>query len=381
MHIKYSVFDTIGRIASELPCRTRFRRRCSAPELLTPVTATVEGLYEIGNCLRLELPNKPTSTRNRVIFANIVKVFTPITMAPAMVVHIYEPALDLEGAFVLKMYDRRYADRAREHIRFASWTPSRDMQLESRQWDNVLVKYFERLMAESGHPFYDPLNDASNQSEENEEKFTRDLAEIQAREEMFIHAAYLKMYRNELEVYRRAREHTMDGIDCPRFISTVRIPHAYTSKNCSTGDSGIQSIPGILMQYLPGFPIMDLYEHADTKPLRSSWQALIDDAVRSVNTIVEKLDVYHPDCHPRNTVVHWDPIGERWKCKMLDFGHCNFQEEGMSIRRWRESKAWLCTEKRFGKEMQIFLKQIKGFDATFTTSQYEQDLVREFQSW
>lgn len=142
----------------------------------------------------------------------------------------------------------------------------------------------------------------------------------------------LKMFRSGVEVYQSARQHSMDGLDTPRFISSVRISHFYTSKNCVVQSPTIVDTPGVLMQYIPGFPLVDLYDSLTPLPSRSTWQDLIDDAGRIVNTISQTLEICNADCHPRNTVVHWDPIGGRWKAKVIDFGHCEFRKEDMSER-------------------------------------------------
>lgn len=85
-----------------------------------------------------------------------------------------------------------------------------------------------------------------------------------AENEAFFQAMCLKMHRAELEVYRQARQHGLDRIDVLRFIASVLIPSNYHSKSCSNSSSNVHDVPGVLIQYLRGFPIRSLY--ADTSP-------------------------------------------------------------------------------------------------------------------
>ena len=59
-------------------------------------------------------------------------------------------------------------------------------------------------------------------SEEND-----NAEEGHADEELFLQAVRLKMYRAELEIYRQAQCHSIDGTDVTRFISSVRVPSGY----------------------------------------------------------------------------------------------------------------------------------------------------------
>jgi hypothetical protein len=60
-----------------------------------------------------------------------------------------EPAMNLEGDFPLKIYDRRYScSRRLDHEGpWGECTPARDMNFEKRRWDRTFVKCFLHLMA------------------------------------------------------------------------------------------------------------------------------------------------------------------------------------------------------------------------------------------
>lgn len=74
------------------------------------------------------------------------------------------------------------------------------------------------------------------------------------------------------------------------------------------------------------------------------------------------------------------PIGEKWKCKQIDFGHCEFRGSDMMEKNWRRCKAFADAEEYFGVDLRIWFNRSKNFPVACTISQYEQDIEREFQS-
>ncbi|KAF1851184.1 uncharacterized protein K460DRAFT_361953 [Cucurbitaria berberidis CBS 394.84] len=372
--------EILSPTPNEAPGHKRVQRRASAPELAKLITLpSSNDNYAVGNIIRLQLPHTSQDSKTpRVVQAEIVKVFSPFTMAPVMVVRIHKATLDLEGDFVLKVYDRRYTNEAREDYHFEEWSTELDLHFESRRWNKDVVKYFLKLMAHDSL-FYDLQDEEEDEEGSEVEEDEEDEGEAKAYGEVFLHAFCLKMYRAELEVYRRARQHSLDGIDIPRFISSVRIPYAYTSKHCPVSSSNIKGTPGILLQYIPGFPLMDLYASPSPRPSRSTWQPLIDSAVRIANTLSQTLETRNIDCNPRNTVVHWDPLAEKWECKLIDFGHCQFRKENMSEWEWRRFQSTVDEDAAMGREMEIFLTERKGGGYVYTRSQYQEELDRDFR--
>jgi hypothetical protein len=209
-----------------------------------------------------------------------------------------------------------------------------------------------------------------------------DQGEQIAYEELGCQAFCLKMYRAELEVYRQARQHGIDGTDMPRFISSVRIPPSYHSKFSRLEGATLKGVPGILIQYLPGFPLQDLYNSESPPAPRSAWQSIVDDGVRIVQYINTKMNFINRDVsgYRRNTIIHWDPIGQRWKLKMIDFGHCIIRKKGTSDWEWRKLQAWEDEEGAIGLYTQLRLKKDKGFDCVYERSQYYLDLSEDFLS-
>ena len=353
------------------------RRRTSAPELadLNAICSNSEELYKVGNIIRIQIPSSATTRNKRTVTARIIETFAPFSMASVVVVRVFEPTMDLRGDFVLKVYDNRCTDAIRQQYRVDRWSRVRDMELEKRRWSKHFVNFFHKIMADWFLYAGEDEDEMSRDSDMDEDD-RKD--EEDASDELFFQAVCLKMYRAELEVYRQARECGIDGIDVPRFISSVRIPPSYHSKNCRAQSANIKGIPGILIQYLPGFSLSALYKNECPPLPRSHWQYVIDDGVRIIHYMTTKMAFHNADSCPRNTVVHWDPTTQRWKCKIIDFGHCEIRQEGTSDRDWRERQALQDEEGSIGRFLESALKAEKDFDYEYKRSQYSLDLAYDF---
>lgn len=338
--------------------------------------------YDSGNTLRLQL-------NGRSIQARIVKVFRPFTMAQAMVVQIFEPTSDLEGVYVLKVYDRRYSEGLRDDASDV-WSTFKDMEFEKRRFEKDFVGFFQHLMA-SEDLFYDGddywsddsdsdgSDDSDSDDSNSDDSDSLTEAERGAYKELEYEVGCLKRYRAEAEVYRRMREHGIDGKDVPRFIGSVKILRSYMSKSCRTEKSEMDGVPGILLQYVPGFSMRELYDTPSPPPRREDWKSIIDDGQRIVQYWMQKMDIRNlDDSIARNSVVHWDAIDEKWKCKLIDFGNCEFRQVGTRLWEWRREQAF-SEEEQLCRPMEYFLAQKKGFTYMWELSQYTQELIRDFR--
>lgn len=343
--------------------------------------------YDSGNTVRLQL-------HGRSIQAKIVKVFRPFTMAQAMVVQIFEPTSDLEGVYVLKIYDRRYSEGLRDDASDV-WSTFKDMEFEKRRFEKDFVGFFQHLMA-SEDLFYDgddywsddsdsdgsddsDSDDSDSDDSNSDDSDSLTEAERGAYKELEYEVGCLKRYRAEAEVYRRMREHGIDGKDVPRFIGSVKILRSYMSKSCRTENSEMDGVPGILMQYVPGFSMRELYDTPSPPPRREDWKSIIDDGQRIVQYWMQKMEIRNlDDSIARNSVVHWDAIEEKWKCKLIDFGNCEFRQVGTRLWEWRREQAF-SEEEQLCRPMEYFLAQRKGFTYMWELSQYTQELIRDFR--
>lgn len=372
--------SVLDPVPSAEPGHQPLRRRASAPELADwrSIHENTPQLYEARNIIRI-------SINNQVIQAKVVKTFTPFTSCQAMVVQIFAPSLDLEGTYVLKVYDRRHSDEVREtYFHKKEWTVAGDIEYERRRWSKDFVRFFLHLMSDNdlhfrGEDFWSDEEDSDENEKENESENCNQL-ETWAFEELDAQVTCLKMYRAELEVYRRARQHGIDGTDVPRFIGSVRLLPGYCSKLCRTQSSNIKGVPGILMQYLPGCSLRDIYNTPSPRPAREHWQSIIDDGLRIVQYYIQNMEFRNGDPNfPRNSVVHWDPIGKKWKCKLIDFGNCYFRSKDMTDWDWRHLQFQSDEEEYIARHMELFLERRKDFQYTWKRSEYTEELYRDFE--
>ncbi|KAI8940988.1 hypothetical protein NX059_002237 [Plenodomus lindquistii] len=365
-------------IAGDATVHQTLKRRSSAPELPN-FTAQSGGrqVYAVGEILRLQVTRLPNSIGLcTVVRAEIIRLFLPFTMAAVMVVRIHEPALDLEGDFVLKVYDRRTDCDAR--IKKGNpWSARKELEFERRRWDEDTIRYSNKLLAHDdldyGLSELNELKKRDSASGEAEEGASNDM-----RKELWLETFFLKMHRAELELYKRARHHGDDGIVVPRFITSVTLPSSYTSKVCVVTDSSLMSTRGILMQYIPGFPLTDLYMSPSPRPLRSTWQSLVDGAVHTATKSAQVWNARNLDCCARNTVVHWDPIAEKWQVKFIDFGHCDYKQEGMSDWNWRGHQSCADEEGEIAWTLKVGLKKHKDFEYEYTRSDFWNQIDIDF---
>ncbi|KAJ8105237.1 hypothetical protein OPT61_g10300 [Boeremia exigua] len=351
--------EVLQPVSPAAPGRTPLRRRASAPGLvdMNTVYGNAEDFYQVGNCIRIQLQGDQGS---RTVTAKITKSFAPFSMATVLVVHIFEPTIDLEGEFVLKVYDIRYSDEFRSQHKIERWSQTRDMKVEQRRWSKPLVRFFHAIMADDWLYYTGPDDDEDEDDGNTDDEAEQD--EDDAREEVFL------------------RAHGIDGVDVPRFISNVRIPPSYQSKNCPFESSSIKGAPGVLIQYVQGFPLLALCDQEVEPVPRSHWKHIIDDGVRIVYYTTTEMDFSNTDCCPRNTVVHWDPIQQDWKCKLIDFGHCMIRREGTSDWDWRDTQAWNSEEDCIGMHMMGLLEKRRGFEYVWERSQYCDQLAKDFRS-
>ena len=158
----------------------------------------------------------------------------------------------------------------------------------------------------------------------------------------------------------------------------MRVAQTYRSRYCTAPSYATEGIPGILLQYIPGFALSDLCNDPSPIPEQSTWKHIIDDGARAVANMVQSLGVNNLDTCPRNTAVHWDPIEEEWRCKIIDFGRAISQSKATSDDGWRRRQAQLDEEASVAQYMERFLKREKGYVYTYARSQYYQQLMDEF---
>ncbi|KAE8411355.1 hypothetical protein BDV36DRAFT_275015 [Aspergillus pseudocaelatus] len=89
-------------------------------------------------------------------------------------------------------------------------------------------------------------------------------------------------------------------------------------------------IPGILLQYIDGFPLTDIAAYAP----REAWQPLCEQAIRIVHHISDR-GILNEDVKTRSFIIQNNSEG-KFKKFMLDFALCNFRRGYKNEEEWWE---------------------------------------------
>jgi hypothetical protein len=281
--------------------------------------------YAAGNWLKLRVNADEVTASSpgpRFVRAEVVRVFEPITMAAVMIVRVDD--MDIKGTFVLKLYDAHRADDLRREW-MSSFRPTTDLEFQ------------KLVLREDGKALLHELLTCDLLDFGADQKDEEDVKDIwkDPQWETWVYAFSQKMYEIEAEVFRRM-EHR-GGVDIPQLVAFVDLP--CSKSNDPHLRNVIDDVPGILMQYLPGFPLTDLYTHPTSRDVpRDQWRPLVL-FMRATIKRMRKRGIGNRDIDHRNTVVCWDPISGRFRLVLIDFGHCFFRGEDMSEVDWWK-KQW-----------------------------------------
>ncbi|KAI9690112.1 MAG: hypothetical protein M1822_009073 [Bathelium mastoideum] len=163
----------------------------------------------------------------------------------------------------------------------------------------------------------------------------------------------------------------MEGLTIPRLSAVVRLG---SSSACAPSTHTPLNVyldcPGILLEYIEGFPLTDIALHAP----REDWQQICEDAIQIINRIGDR-HIRNEDVKTRSFIVRKDPQSEKFRVCMVDFGSCVLRKPDESDDEWREWKAMQDEEGAIGLVMQ---RQLDG-GFKYTRSPESKQLMDEFQ--
>ncbi|KAI9750319.1 MAG: hypothetical protein M1835_001400 [Candelina submexicana] len=299
--------------------------------------------YNAGDTLRLEAvkwstfqPALPSHFE-----VTVLQVIEPITMSVVMKVLLREPS-GCDKVAILKLYDRRYALGVRKewYGKIPPWDPAREREYRKAVDCGQLAAYMQWL--DAGEP------------DEHGEDSDDLIGNLTAQDEGDIYRRCTLSYAQESSVYERLEG--LQGEDIPRLFATVRLdrtsiyPPIPTDNNAAT----YLDVPGLLMEYVEGFPIHDIADHTPEE----LWQPIVDDAIDVINHITDH-DVVNQDVKTRNTLVRKADNLSGYKVILLDFGHARLRGQDESDLEWREAKYNADEEGAIGQVMESILRKIK----------------------
>lgn len=134
------------------------------------------------------------------------------------------------------------------------------------------------------------------------------------------------------------------------------------------------NISGILLEYIPGFPLTDLSAHAP----KEAWQGICEYAIRIIHQISDR-GILNEDVKTRSFIVCHDPEARGYRDVMTDFALCSFRREYEDDKVWRE---WIAREDEEGAIGFVMRRHLQGSPGGFvyTRSVRYMELDKEFKS-
>ncbi len=307
------------------------------------------GKYEVGQVLTLNtVPNPPSSSSE--LRVRVSKLHEPWTLSCGMIVEILEkdrqdiqsPATSPTTAF-LKLFDRRYASQLRQDNGIIPWTKA------------IEDAYLEFIQSNKAEEFLQKLCHDENFKETTEEEW--DAAENEA----FLAHELLRFFTAETATYAKLHNHQRKLI--PGLFTPV------TLNITSLGTDSVVDMPaelyqakGVLLEYLPGFSLSTLENHAP----QSCWQNIVDQAIAIVHILGDN-NILNADVRPDNFMVV--PRGDAdYQVFMIDFGQCKLRGTDESDMDWGRKKWRQDEEGAVGYVMKHRLGKF-GFELLFNHSQ------------
>lgn len=142
----------------------------------------------------------------------------------------------------------------------------------------------------------------------------------------------------------------MQGNDVPQLLACVVMPGFSLAEPEPIGR--YIGVSGILLQYIEGFPLTDIADHAP----RERWQSICEEAIQILHRTGDR-GILNEDVNTRSFIVKKDMrAGSRYKVVMIDFALCNFRKDYADDDDWSGWKAIQDEEGAVGLIMQDRLK-------------------------
>lgn len=251
-----------------------------------------------------------------------------------MLVTINNPDQNLEGHYVLKLYDRRFGPEIRKYGNAMPWTP------------DIEKSYHEFLQSGAASLFFQFC------TETDPEDLRYHLWDMDDQQkEIYNQVLCRRLYEPEVETYRRLSP--LQGVDIPIFYKSVWVS---TVSDHEAMQEKLLRCPSILIEYIDGFSLSNLANFAP----REKWQDICDEAIRIVRDMGD-YDIRNEEVRPRNFIVrqYRDSQGAIcFKPVPIDFRRCVFRKDE-DDKNWWFMKALQDEEGAIGVVMQGKLRGVE----------------------
>ena len=298
--------------------------------------------YQVGQVLTLTvIPEHEKNRSASTISARIRQLQHPRTLSCCMIVDLLGEGCS-ENPVFLKFYDRRFSEQLRRDHGIDPWT--RDAEQE----------YINAVRTGAARQFIHNLHTIPNFEEDTEE--TWDDGQV----ETFLTGQVHKLFDTETTVYDTL--HDIQGKRIPRLVTRVHLALSLPDAGISNTDATeLLYIKGVLLQYIDGFSLSEVQDHAP----KSAWQSIVDQAVAIVQSVGDH-GILNRDVRPDNFIVQRDSSGCYWVF-MIDFSLARLRGRNESDRDWAKAKLNKDEEGAVGLVMKKRLAR-EGFELRFENS-------------
>lgn len=240
----------------------------------------------------------------------------------------------------LKLYDSRWAKTVREESDAEEWT---------RDTEAALSDFIQTGRAAT---FLDSVK-------RDEDLGDRQDTWSSAEREAFLLYKMYSLYVAETTAYEALQDY--QGKAVPRLLAKVRLDLLPLVEQGEKIRQCMQ-VSGILLQFLPGFTLSLLEQHAQ----REAWQEIVDEAVR-ITRLLGDVNLLNKDVRPANFIVVPPKTDDGYRVFTIDFGQSRLRRPEESDAEWGRAKWQQDEEGAIGMVMRKRLGEL-GFEYKFEHS-------------
>lgn len=251
----------------------------------------------------------------------------------------------------LKLFDRRYAQQLRDDNGIGEWSNVIEQEFLGGVRSGKMDDFLRKLRADKQF------------QQDTEDDW--DAAENEA----FLWDELSKCFKAEVATYSVLTKYQGELIS--RLLAEITLDTSPPDPAFSTQQQEPSRVKGILLEYLPGFSLSSIAQHAP----QASWQSIVDQAINIVHILGDN-NILNTDVRPDNFVVV--PKGRKeevmdeendaeYQVFMIDFGQCRLRRENESDAEWGRAK-WIQDEEgAVGVVMRMMMRKI-GFELDYRPS-------------
>ncbi|KAL1844575.1 hypothetical protein VTK73DRAFT_2272 [Phialemonium thermophilum] len=299
--------------------------------------------YQVGQVVTLSVTSRHGEAEPSSVGVRVRQLHHPRTLSCCMLVDVPEDGYGHDPVF-LKLYDRRWSEQFRRDYGAEPWSKS------------VEEQFVAAVRTGAARELLHSLHTVPNFEEDTME--TWDVGQ----DETFLTEQMRRLCETETSIYDRLRD--IQGKMVPRLVERVSLVLSLPDDaGISAADAEeLFSVHGILLQYVDGFSLSRVQEHAP----RSHWQKIVDRAIAVVQVIGDH-DILNRDVRPDNFIVCRDEDGDEYRVFMIDFGLARVRRPDESDRDWAKAKLTKDEEGAVGLVMKKRLAR-EGFELRFENS-------------